>query len=78
MGVEAVVSGDESLAAEDFEDARDAAGEGVGGIKDGGVHVGDGDGAGEPAGVEGIGLAGDFYFFEKFDGGLSPDTPVTE
>jgi len=43
VGVEAPGSCEEALAAEDFVDARDAAGVVVGGVEEGGVAVGDGD-----------------------------------
>lgn len=76
--IETEVGGDEALAAEDLEDAGDTAGEGVGGIEEGGVHVGHGHGAGEPTTIEGVGLSRYFDVLEKLDGGVGPDAPVAE
>lgn len=77
-GVEAEVGLDQALAAEDFEDAGDAAVEAVGGVEEGGVHIGYGRGGGEPAGVERRGMGGDGEFVLEAHGGMGPHAPVAE
>src|SRR5258706_6115489 len=65
----------QSLAAEDFVEAGDAAGEVVGGVEEGGVRVGDGDAFGEELGADRARL---LAFGEELDGLSRPDGPVAE
>jgi hypothetical protein len=78
VGVEARSGGEEPLAAEDFVDAGEAAGEIVGGIEKGGVGVGQGSVAVEPGGVEPWASASAFHLGEEADGGVGPHTPLAE
>src|SRR5260221_13860469 len=76
--VEAPDAFEQSLAAEDFVEACDAAFEGVGGVEEGGVGIGDLDVEVEEGegnrGADGSELAG----LEDLDGLFGPDAPVTE
>ncbi len=72
--VKAPESGEETLTAEDFMQARNAAAEGMGGVEEGGVAVGDLDGEAEEVG-RGVGEAAALMKCNRL---LSPDGPVAE
>ena len=78
VGVETGVGRKQALAAEDFVDAGEAAGKGVRGVEDGGVHVRERGVAVQPGGVEAGAGAGALDVGEEADGGVRADAPLAE
>ena len=77
VGIEAPKAFEESLTAQDFVEASDATGEAVGGIEEGGVAVGDLDGAGEELRRNGRGgISEAAALGMELDGAASPDGPM--
>ena len=74
VGIEAPDACQKSLPAEDFVKTGDATVELVGGVEEGGIGIGDGDGSREMFRAD----CGRFQFRLQFNGAAGPHRPVAE